>query len=832
MTSQKEERTPVKPELPPVKANVIEVPVSFRQIDRFYDLVWTNVSKQYLFEGGMVGTVFSWLGRNESADERGQPISQSRQLAGGVYRGMRLQTVPGGMEPFFMRSFDRRASTPIDKKRVYVFLAKDAEGNGLVLQQELDFDKGKFRLCNAEGEPTGPAKEVLLLPALAAMASNVVLLDRYFVMLSAEPLNRVVANDLRAGGSPKDRAAVTKQVAGRVVKLWDPFFTDSSDDNNPDSFAPLNTDSPIASRRVLRLHLIDPVDETVIRAAKYQELYAQWVAECERLGAIPMYRLACQVRALVAGKEKLEEIVGNGRTSGPQSLWDYLGRTEAKSRRLRVALENAGQALLRWLTIEEGPTRVSFVVPAAKDGKFVGLRSPEATTFIFHRCSFIDLAMTPDKYISVPSARPQTRPTNLYVRTLEALQSGKNKDELERFKKLTMQCLTSTNTLPRSDELLAAILARLEEREADSLPEILGEKLGSLGDHVGRPEDLALWLQVAAPVVRSLWKHEFDDLKRLLFKRYKEPDFGDFYSKNKAMLGIAANIFNTVASISTFWDEREVNEGWAALKSTIDTYDDLTGLLKRYELPEIPWSRGMFKGMKLAPVSLLVQSVDCVLKAQEMFAKRNKGAALASGVGTVGAMLGIAGGAVVSGTPLGLALLLGSYLVEKAAGEIAEHFEDLKVFLRNSSWGDDPSSEVTPWSSGKPLSTLRADANAQEKALLEVMFGNFSLDFSFESINGVQHNVDLSVQFQGDYRPPTAMKWDVDLWLKPRTGGGGRMKLGHDGCVQLATERKARLEGPYASPGKNYLFGTVSLDVYGDGKCVIERRVKEETYVV
>jgi hypothetical protein len=406
---------------------------------------------------------------------------------------------------------------------------------------------------------------------------------------------------------------------------------------------------------------------------------------------------------------------------------------------------------------------------------------------------------------------------------------GEPKD-LEGLKLIAAESLWGTSTLPQAHQVLSRIVPRIEGAKDDNFAQALSKLLKSIQDEAKKPQKYAeIVLHHALPALRAWDRGGFTKVvQELAVRRVHQPSI---VSKNLDRLSLIVNLAQTIASLDKFHETGETSDAWDALKSGVDNYDDLSGLVNRYALPEIEWSRGIFKGMKLKPVALLTGSVDCVFKAADIFSARNSGAKVAAGVGTLGAMVGLASSVVVAGTGVGLLLMFCGFVIDETGEKLAEHYDDLNVFLRNSFWGQDASPQITSWSDKQPLAALKQTPKEQERAFIEMLFGDFSVDFTFEALNGMQRNIDMAIKFDPKkFSPPTCMKWSVSLRLDTRIGSSGSLTLPAGGSETLAQGKKVRLAGPYAGVGQNQVRGTVTLDVHGDGMFLIKKPIEERTY--
>ncbi|MDX2020019.1 MAG: hypothetical protein SF187_07240 [Deltaproteobacteria bacterium] len=718
-----------------------------------------------------------------------------------------------------------------------MFKAKNNLREGLVLEHELHFENGSFQHCDAQGVPTGPKETRLALSALSCTQNQCAMHDCYFFMLAPFPLPQKVRQDLREGFGSDAKKAIAA-VTNRLVPLWDPFTTDTASPKSEKRFVPLDINSPAGISQIFRVHLFDPLDEAILRAQIFQRLNQDWLAETSRLATDAQYRVACHVRALVQGDQDLEELVSLGqiaRTSTDARPIDgnglsyYFLSKEAKSRRLRAALEFAGTAVVRWIGVPQRQCKLPFSLPSLGNNLFVEAAWPQADTYIVSDCTMKELASSPASKISLPPGPPMGGFGNAFAGLFDDHLG--DEERIDHLEAVAMACLLDTRGIGGTDDYLLRLLPRLTPHKDEGLADLLKARLDAITTPAGKAKKVwGAWMQIALPVVRAKDQRRWTAFKSRITTASSDPKspLAKLRDANLDTLSLAGQLANLIVNVDTFWEKREGREAWTALYGAVGFYGSLSSMVGKYRLPEITWSRGIFKGAKLTPVALLLDSVDCVLNIKDGFAKRNNGAVAASAVGAAGAMLGIAGGAVLSGTGVGILFVLASLAVKEVGTRVAAHYDDVKVFLRHTPWGDGNDDEVPDWSGGKPLMLLRADASAQEQALHEILFGTFVAKVAFAG-DGSEKDVYVGIEYKGARMPPTAMMWTGSFSISSSTGASW-LKLPPDGSVRLAKGEYVKLEGPHRAPAGSWatISSTLNLDVYGDGKVIVKRSFNEK----
>lgn len=824
----------VPAKLAPVQAAIVELVVSFRQIDRLYDLQWTDFSRQYLVEGDKdpeVVTLSSWIGQLEASGEKGQRLSSSMRLFPSVYRGTEYQRYTDGGNRIFLRTFVREFSQPIDKKRVYVFKAASAKRDHLELFAELAFEGGKFRQCGVDGNPVGPLSEWLSVPVLS-VSSRKSLHDCYFVLLSPYPLSRKSLQSWRRQADRRtEQPDAESTIRERLWPLWDPFCTDSGKDAEG-KFTPLEVNSSAATTRFLRMHLVDPLDEAINRAATAQQLFERWSLEAESLAKQPKYRFACQIRALTQNRDDLRELVsGSENRDGIESLEHYLTTVEKKSRATRTAMENAGNAALRWVACPDAAVTLAFPMPEAppKPGEpvkpvFLDQSThpwPGADTYVLSACTLSELARTPKGKISMLQGPKERFFSNLFMGLYDDF--GGDENILGHLEDVGMASLALANHLVGAEQILVDVLHKLAGKPEQSTAAVLKDRLTTAAK-VGKASWTVMWIRVALPAVRAKDVKGWENLKNDLFTAPtgQKSTFDRLKDETANGIALVGYLFGLIDSIDKFQDDPSFGHGWKAITNLTSSYDKLTQLVGKAKLPEIKWSRGVFKAAKFTPVALLIGSIDCVLGLNEAFNKRNQGAVAATAAGVMGSLVAVVGGAVVGSTGVGALLVLGGMALSYGASLVERHFKDLNVFLCHSCWGNGTDHQITPWSQRLPLVELRYDIAAQNRALHEVLYGDFEIEVGRKD-HGIQDTIWVAIKFIGEWAPPTTMSWSGTFALSDGQGFR-RLLFPVDGSERLAKGEKVELEGALAFGARN-VTGVLELDVYGDKSIVIKRSV-------
>src|SRR5277367_1155365 len=151
------------------KSAMTHITVTFREIDRFYDVHGRNnpkvASRIPVINGSgepeLLVRDFDDLIYDENGDQL--PAGKYYEMQG-VYRTIRTYG-----EEFFTRTFARYKSRQIKGKYVYVWAADDKTGSGMRLVNELFFKDGKFKLIDFKSKarkPKGTSRDSLVLDLL------------------------------------------------------------------------------------------------------------------------------------------------------------------------------------------------------------------------------------------------------------------------------------------------------------------------------------------------------------------------------------------------------------------------------------------------------------------------------------------------------------------------------------------------------------------------------------------------------------------------------------------------------------------------------------------
>ena len=814
----------------PITAAVTKMVVSFRQIDRLYDLQWTAWSRQFLAygdEGPAVVTVWKYSGLFEATDDKGRRVPRNMRLFGAVYRGLECAWAHDVSNRVFLRTFDREASKPIHNKRVYVFRAKDSQRTGLTLLHELHFDNGLYRHCGPDGVPVGAKSDVLALPALTCVGQRCEMHDCYFLMLTPYALPNGMVLALRGERGRREADLAVERIKDRLLPLWDPFYTDNASPKTDKKFVPLDFSAPAGITRFLRVHLVDPVDEAILRAKSFQALFAAWCQETEKIASVDKYRLACQIRAIVQGDRDLEALVNHDRREPLEGLYSYLNKVEAQARRLRAAMENAGTGLMRWLGVSEKPCKLAFCLPALEEARFFEPSWPASDTFILAESTLTEIALAPTGRLRMPPSPPPAGYGNQYAGLIDIFAADKESNSVSEQLELTgVACLTNIGSLPDAAHTLNHILPKLAAQPKRSNAAVLAERIEDLVDGsstVKRSWDL--WLQLSIPALKAVDGEEFKDAVKAMVKynKVEKSNLTKFRDANLNALAAIGQLIDTIVSIEVFWEASETREGYDAVSNVVKLYYKTTDWVKTYEMPKIEWSRGVFVSAKMLPINLLFGSIDCVLKISDATKRRNHGAALVAGLGAAGAILGIAGTAALASTGVGIAFALAGLGIEALAKLLESRFDDMKVFLRHTVWGTGNDNEKADWSSRLRLSQLRASIPAQEQALHDVIYGTYEVVLELIELNG--HRTP-TVRI----KPPVKYKIIAEAkfggYFSIQNGfGSSNLKLPPDGGRRLARGETVKLDGSYQiiSGAPNYLSASMWMDVYGDGRILVKR---------
>jgi hypothetical protein len=267
--------------------------------------------------------------------------------------------VTGRLGDRWWRTFDRRKSIPIRSgKWVYVFQATSEHGDGARLVQELQFQDGdRFRrvdLARHRGKDERPVSSrdaTTFLVDVERVAAQGVARAFHLFYLAPYQLPWAAVEALEA------------EPGGRTALLWDEFYTDAYQGEDPSSARPLielegEGGAPPADGSVsFVVHLPDPLKEALRRSDRYCRELDSLQQDEDRKRSNPVHQLALRLHLFTLGR------AAAGLRENAPKLDPYLEESEHYAMLRLDWLDEVAFELVRWIFREEQRVPSAWVAP-------------------------------------------------------------------------------------------------------------------------------------------------------------------------------------------------------------------------------------------------------------------------------------------------------------------------------------------------------------------------------------------------------------------------------------------------------------------------------------
>ncbi len=835
---------------------VTQFEVVFKEIDAIYDLpmrrlVGSPNSPKVALDVSMDGQLTGWHRYPQFIDEAGEKIDDATSDVPGMYGMLREY----GYGPFY-RSFSRKRSGPIDAKYVYVFSADSAEGAGLMLDHELYYEKGELSIVDLEGNSgkdvrkPGKKKYKSLWLDIVRVTNGKPAVRYYFAILAPFQIPWARLQEL-----PKDT-----KTAARAQRIGDALFTDGFTDGDASKakcFYDLFKGSKPDGLGFV-LHLYDPMKEALLRVEPYHKWLDKWLDKQVQMSKDDEYVLGKRVEAY-ARAFKLDEIVA-------AKLPNYLRDAEADVFKLRLAVENYSENLMRWVSY--GHQHEGGIIYRDGSGKQYAM------------------------------AKAQAAPTAWFNPFTEAIRDY----------------LGNADTIGPANDVAYAVQSRMAESHAgvvwmESVLDDLvakkfpvstagaemafeaGRKLATAADsdktwhkffkhwapmwtkkfRSDATKNMKSWLKATHDVdIETLSPAEFKREWRAMKKGRKNP--GSLWidsPKTKAGKATKVGLNHLMLGIETYnlamsaMKLAEEPDGWNALGlvgSIGDFYDAASKVSKTLEEAKVSFKyAGATKVVKIAPFISIVSSViDFILFGKEMLEAKTTGEKVGHGIRTFGAALTVvvsgaevleATGALTSEVGWGIPVFLTGILLEAGGSFAVTNLTPASVFLRHCKWGDpgnmlhrglDKLDDGDFYGFKGKLPTLAGDIKAQHRVLNELIYDyDPKLELENEHSVIIAKSLILRTGTPEKSNPLNAhSRWKIDLTIdhndgkppdqwsfKPDELQSDEEATMNEPLVVKAFTKMKDADAHQRAEGVLHVRGTAKVDLFGDGKYVLEREI-------
>lgn len=848
----------------PSEPAVAVIRVELRAIERLYDIdahrrvIGTQADPQVVLDRSTPGT--GQMRRGDLVDEYGRVVERARGVMPGVYQSLRITGADVGM-----RTFSRARAQPPSHVWIYMFTSSDAAGASMTLAGEWWADTDGLRAVDLRAQ-AGKSTRFASGPVLAALHLEVRTLVR-----EQGPHHWFLCSQYQLPWARLGAMAATgERLASRCHRLFDEMWTDGRVDGGPPKTMwelgdALRDGKPLS----FVVYVVDPLVEAVTRTVRYVAVLDAWQAVTRELAKDDEYRLAKRIEGI---PRPHADLVAGG-------LGHYLLGKERESRRLLDLVLALHDDLMRWIgrsqkrersTRELGGAMVHADTWYFGDG--VAGASPRAKA---------DDAWTSPFCAQVDDLNHEDTPDASFggVGAVVAFVHARLGDlaDGQAFMR-EMVIAADNNRLPDADGG-AGLLFECRRKASATV----AETVAGLMQHYAPawvmayraealPKLAALALKLKVFELSKKYKYKALRTKRWRARKTHKrleaegaEKLAEYYhlevdvasvrrlgmtqrALDRLMVGI--ELFNLHASLRDFAQEKDPWAALGLLGSSIDAYSAMTKLSPRLERVSVTLG-GVTRTVEIAPMlSVLSSSVDVVLGARDAIASTNAAQRSGHVMRTMGAYLTI-GGTFASATPWGAVMTIAGVALQSAGSWIASVSDDLQVFLRHCRWGErsrlDGVVAVFSDSNGfgydGPLESLRGDTAAQLRALDWLMY---RFDPRFEVFDG---GPALSTSFLFlTMNPPEGLgprsRWTVDLEVLAR-GTSRVMKRyqwssteDEDNVEISANEQLVVIDCPPpvldgrarigAQWGKVKVRGTIVLDVLGDGREHVTRRIDRD----
>lgn len=850
---------------PETKAAVIEVEISFKEVFAIYELyggrrvIGSPESPKVVFQ--TLGSLYGSYGNRWDAkyeDDLGNKINDVKQEdIPGVYQVQRVT----GYAPA-LRTFSRKLSEKVDKKWVYVFASPDKAGSKMGVAGELAFSGGEFQYVDLkanEGKdtraPTGPKRTSLHVPIRVLTQGG----QHLFFLLAPFQLPWAALQEMVKDGA---------LLASRCQRLFDEFWTDASA-GGPEFKPMFELTQELSEGKALmfQVHLVDAFKEGMRRAHQYVDAVSLWQMSVDALSKDDEYVLAKRIHNLPA---KYVDEVWN-------KLGPYLGNKEELQRKLLRMATNRLEDLMRWIGERHQRDSIAVAKTVSSDTIYFTKGKVMASTESKGDRSWVN----PFSQL-VADYNRATCPEDTYKKVGEVVMAVHARlGDMPRGQDFLKSIINDdfSGKLPLADggakmlfeagrkgdataaETVGGLLEFyapkwVEAYKKDALPQLVKFMRERHKIELKQIRPRAVRRAEEAIARRLDKKAAKKGLEALARHYHVELEPGSVRALNIAgpalnRLAMGIEVFNLKLSISEMIDNPDVWSGVGLLGSTIDAYSALTKIYPKLEGFSYTLG-GVRKVVKVAPVlAVISSSIDTVLAARDAYNSTNFGMQAGHTLRTIGAAMTV-GGALAAETGVGVVVAIIGLGLQSLGSWIASSFDDMQQFLRHSRWGQLSNMDaVSDWFSDKnnfgyggKLGKLASDIQAQHRAL-DWMFWKF--DPSFTTTNGAAYYVPSRILLK--VGPPKGLApsavWSVKLDVVSRDSGytirsyEWKATDEFDNAILSANEEisiahrehfppsnvPSMSEGPW---GKVRVRGEIKLDVFGDGRNFVVRKIDEE----
>jgi hypothetical protein len=849
---------------PPTQAAVALVDVSFREVSAVFDLfgrrrVLTDKGTPYLkydlarFDPRLIG------GARYGSDTRD---ATSRVTGGlpGVYQHIEIDHAGNAT-----MTFSRAHAKPIAGKWVYMFTSTDEAGGGMKLEAEMYVDGANVQLVDLSPSKSkhdrvaGGAKRTSFQVEVRSIAQK----KRWHWFL--------LAPYQIAWGRLMDMVANGPQLACRCHRLFDELWTDGSDGS---ATKPLwEWRDAIAANKPMSfvVYLVDPLAEGTRRAAAYNMWLDYWRMEATALGKDEEYRLAKRFHTLP-----------------PQyanKVWNKLGgylEVKEKEARPRLALASATLEDLLWW-IGRRRRRITTVFRAKEktvfadtmyvtDGSIGVSLEKKGDTGKYNAFSEMvadyghpdtpdDICTTVASVVSFVKSRLDAMPDG------QAFLGKIMKVALDGKLPLadggaSMLFEAKRKTVGASAEIASLLLERyatawVAAYRSEALPSLIAFAKKRLALELKQRHSHDVTRALASIERRAANKAAKGGIDRLA-KHYHidttptKLKVAGLTDAALQRLALGFEAFNLAASVQAL---REEKDAWAAiglLGSTIDAYSAISAIHPKLE--KVSFTQGGRKvsidiGSKLSYVS---SAIDVLLAARDAVNSTDPTEKAGHVMRTMGAYLTL-GGTIFAATPAGAVLTVVGLALQAIGAAFAAGTDDLALLVAHSRWGTPPKMDnmMGIQLDGKAfgytgkLVDLPNDIAAQHTALDFLLYAfKPKLRVAATDLPGGTNRLFLSTNAPKGVLGPEA-RWKIDIAIVTRDGGRVMSQWGAHlptadvethvllsssdefAIVQKAVPARTQQASINAHWGKVRVKGTIQLDVFGDGRSVVTRKLDE-----
>ncbi len=846
---------------PPTQAAVVNVDVSFREVTAMFELhgrrrlVEVKGDPRLIYDLARFDPlVISGPRYSSDANDRRSRVS------GGLPGGLQYVEIEGAGNGAM--TFSRPHAQPITGKWIYMFASTDAAGNGMTLERELFADQGGVQLVDLvankgkDNRAASGAKRSSLQVEIRSIAQKQ---SRWFwFLLAPYPLAWARLVEMVKSGP---------QLASRCHRLFDELWTDGSDGTTTKPLWELQSELSANKPLSFVMYLVDPLAEAARRATIFNLWVDVWQLEATKLAGDEEYRLAKRFHNLPA---QYVDPVWN-------KLGGYLHQTE-KDLRQRLALASATLEDLLWW-IGRPRRRVDNVVKikgktVMADTWFVGKDTvgisleqksdrskynafSELVADYGHPDTADDVVISVASVVSLVKARLDTLPDG------QAFMSKIMKVALDGKLPLadggaSMLFESKRKSSTTSAELASLLLERYANAwvatyRSEALPSLIAFAKKRLALELRQRYSHDVARAMASIERRAANKAAKGGIERLARHYHIDADpakvQGLRLSKSAAdRLALGFEAFNLAYSVQALAQEKDP---WAAiglLGSTIDAYSAVTKLYPKLEKVKFELGKRAVTIELAEKLSVLSSAIDVLMAGRDAINATDPTVKTGHVMRTIGAYLTL-GGAIFRATPAGAVMTVVGLALQALGSLVAAGDDKLALMMAYSRWADPPKLDgvMGIQLDGKSfgyqgkLEDLGKDIQAQHRALDWLMYGfDPSLRVVASDLPGIPSRLFLKLN------PPEGLgpdaRWTIQLQIVARDNGSVLKSWEHQASspieehvslssndewaiVQHQTVRQQQQPSISERWGKVKVRGTLSLDVFGDGKSVVTRKI-------